>query len=99
MPVRQTELGRAIGMQRANVVQVLDELIGRGFVTRHPARDDGRCKVVSLTKKGIKFTDTLLERHGKLEQNVAEGLGKRELAKLRQLLKEFRKLDPNPGLD
>ena len=99
MPVRQAELGRAIEMKRANVVTVLDELIESGLVTRQQAHDDRRSNVVSLTPKGIAFTDKLLVQHGKLERDLAKHLGKRELARLVQLLKAFRQLDSDPDLD
>lgn len=93
MPARQSMLGKALEMKRANVVTVLDGLIARGLVLREPAEDDRRSNVILLTPAGQAFTDDMLARHDRLERELARKFGRDELAKLVELLQAFRKVD------
>lgn len=97
-PLRQSELGKSLEMKRANVVTILDELIQRGLVGRELADNDRRSYVLYLTPSGKRLTNKLLSLHEKLEQDLARSFGQKELSKLVELLRAFRRLDPNPRL-
>jgi DNA-binding MarR family transcriptional regulator len=99
MPLKQTALGKALEIKRANVVTLLDELEGRGLVTRRPADQDRRSHMLQLTPAGKDLTDRLLALHAKLESDLAESLGRKELVTLVELLQAFRRLESEPRLD
>lgn len=96
--VTQADLGKRLNIKRANMVPVMAELEGRGFITRRPSRDDRRAHVVSLTASGTKFTRKLLALHRRLEDDLGIRLGLRERDQLLQLLKKFRRLAREPDL-
>jgi DNA-binding MarR family transcriptional regulator len=97
--LRQSELGRALDIKRANIVSLLDELERRKLIERQPAHTDRRSLVLLLTPAGRKLTKELLELHERLEEDLAKHLGTRERDQLLRLLKAFRKLQTSPGLD
>jgi DNA-binding MarR family transcriptional regulator len=98
MPIKQTALGKALEVKRANIVTLLDELEGRGLVMRRPSDNDRRSHVLYLTPAGKTLTDKLLALHAKLEQDLARSLGRKELTQLVELLGTFRALDSKPKL-
>jgi DNA-binding MarR family transcriptional regulator len=97
--LRQSELGRALDIKRANIVTLLDELEQRKLVTREPAHADRRSHVLRLTAQGRQLTAKLLNLHERLERNLAESLGVRQRDQLMKLLKSYRALNPAPELD
>jgi DNA-binding MarR family transcriptional regulator len=48
----QAALARLLGIDRTTMVALVDELEGKGLVTRRPHREDRRKNVVELTAKG-----------------------------------------------
>lgn len=50
--LRQSELARAMDMERPNLVSILDELEGRGLLTRDRVPTDRRAYAVNLTDAG-----------------------------------------------
>jgi DNA-binding MarR family transcriptional regulator len=97
--VRQKELATALHQKHANMVTLLDELEGRELVTRVPDRNDKRSRVLHLTPAGKRLTVNLLERHARLNRNLKETLGARQVEQLSKLLDAFRKLDRSPDID
>jgi DNA-binding MarR family transcriptional regulator len=97
--IKQSELGRALDIKRANIVSLLDQLERRKLIERQPARTDRRSLVLQLTPAGKKLTKELLELHERLEDDLAKHLGARERDQLLKLLKAFRKLQTSPGLE
>lgn len=94
----QSALGDMLGMKRANVVKLLDELQERGLLRRRSSTHDRRAYEIQLTPRGTRFTRELLARHEKLEADLAQSLGQDELKELVGLLRKFRALDPEPDL-
>jgi len=97
-PIRQATLGNALEMKRANVVTLLDELQGRGLISRTPAPGDRRSYELRLTDEGRKFAKDMLSLHAKLEADLAQSLGQTELKQLVRLLTKFRRVSPTPDL-
>ena len=97
--LKQSELGRALDIKRANIVTLLDELERRNLIARRPARTDRRSYVLQLTPAGKKLTAQLLDLHARLEENLADHLGVRERDQLLRLLKKFRQLQTAPYMD
>jgi len=51
-PTTQNRLGRSLGMEPANVHEVIQRLARRGLVAVEPSPDDRRAVLVSLTESG-----------------------------------------------
>jgi DNA-binding MarR family transcriptional regulator len=96
--IRQSALGKALHIERANMVTLLAELEGRGLVTRRTAAADRRSRVLQLTAAGRKLTQELLDLHARLERDVEAQLGSKERDELVRLLATFRRLDPAPDI-
>jgi len=90
--LKQAELGKIIDIKRANIVTLLDELEERALVKRQRSKTDKRSHILVLTKKGDELTRKLLERHSRLEEDLAHKLGKTDRKQLIRLLKAFRKI-------
>lgn len=94
--VTPSDLGRVLDIRRTNVVPLIDELQERGLVERKQSPTDGRVRVLALTRKGERLTRKLLDRHDRLEQDLARQLGPRNRRQLLRLLADFRRVG-SPG--
>jgi DNA-binding MarR family transcriptional regulator len=56
--IRQGAAGQALGIQRANMVALINELTEAGYVERRPVEDDRRAFALVLTPEG----EAILER-------------------------------------
>jgi len=97
--VRQTALGKALDMKRANVVTLLDQLQSRGLIERRQAAEDRRSYEVTLTPAGLELTGKLLAMHDKLEQDLADSIGQEQLTTLVELLSRLRRVTGKPKID
>jgi DNA-binding MarR family transcriptional regulator len=97
--IKQSVLGKALEIKRANIVALLDELEHRGLIVRRPALADRRAYVLELTPAGQKVTKELLRLHARLEADLVDRLGVRERDQLIKLLKKVRRLQVAPKLD
>ncbi len=97
--LRQSALGKALDMKRANVVTLLDQLESRGLVERRPVESDRRSHEIHLTTQGRKLTAKLLDLHSRLEADLAESIGRDELETLVRLLAKLRRASSAPTLD
>jgi DNA-binding MarR family transcriptional regulator len=97
-PLRQSALGRALDIKRANVVTLLSELEDRKLILRRMSETDRRAYVVALTAQGERLTRNLLALHAELEADLARAFGRAELEQLVLLLRVFRTVDSNPKL-
>jgi DNA-binding MarR family transcriptional regulator len=92
-------LGEVLDIKRANIVPLVDELQSRGLVERELSPNDGRSRVLVLTKKGETLTRKLLERHDRLEEDLIRQLGGGNHQQMLRFLIDFRKIKPPKGLD
>ncbi len=83
--VRQSRLGDALGIKRANFVPLLDRLAVRGWAERQPVAEDRRAQALFLTAAGDALLSevlSVLESHeAKLTQHLGRG-GQRQLLAL-----------------
>jgi DNA-binding MarR family transcriptional regulator len=96
--LKQSDLGKALEMKRANVVTLLDELQQRGLIERRRSKGDRRSYELSLTTAGSRFTTRMLDLHAKLEGDLANSYGQDALGDLVALLRQFRNVDTTPDL-
>ncbi|GAA4460545.1 MarR family winged helix-turn-helix transcriptional regulator [Phytohabitans houttuyneae] len=51
--LRQVELARRLRLEKSSVSRLVTNLVGRGWVRRHAAGDDGRGVLLELTDAGV----------------------------------------------
>ena len=84
----QADIGEALGIERARVVRLLDELEKRGFIQRLPSTQDRRSYCLFLTKEGLENLQRMHLLTAKHEAHVARKIGVRRHAILLRLMKE-----------
>lgn len=86
--INQGAVGRRLGIQRANMVVLINQLIELGFVDRH-AGDDKRSFALALTQMGSRELDACLTRIRARENQRLAVLSAAEQAQLLALLKRL----------
>lgn len=84
--INQGSVGRALGIQRANMVSLVNELADRGMVNREPSPDDRRALSLSLTDAGRVAVADCLDRIRRHEDGLLSDLSSAERATLVSLL-------------
>lgn len=84
--VKQSDLARAVHLDRSTVVSVLDNLERRGLVARHAATHDRRSNALRLTTAGSALLRRLKQRVARHEKRLTQGFDERERATLVALL-------------
>jgi DNA-binding MarR family transcriptional regulator len=82
----QMGLGSELGIQRANLVPLINELEGRGLIERRPAPRDRRAMALFLTPDGevlLEQADAMVREH---EERMLSALTRGERNKLLELL-------------
>lgn len=89
--LRQSTLAKSLGIQRTNMVGMLDKLQDRKLIERRPSETDLRAHELHLTNKGVKFLGHLhqqfFEHEGSLKKRIGEDNYEQVRDSLRQLLK------------
>lgn len=95
----QQQLADALGMHRNNMVGLIDELEGRGWVHRHRNTADRRSFDIRLTDAGTGVVERVNELLPTLEGTVRGGLTGRQYETARGLLSSMaRDLGLRPGV-
>ncbi|MCW8881071.1 MAG: MarR family transcriptional regulator [Sedimenticola sp.] len=84
--LKQTELAKAVRLDRSSVVSVIDKLEKRNLVIRKRVEGDRRTNALELTKQGRALLSQLTRRVKVHEQRLTENLTEREQATLIKLL-------------
>ncbi len=85
--LKQTEVGDALGIKRANFVALVDELEERGLARRSKVAADRRSYALELTNAGKACLRTAKELKGKHERRLVQQLGPGGREKLLALLR------------
>jgi DNA-binding MarR family transcriptional regulator len=72
--INQGAAGRSLGIQRANMVTLINQLADVGLLDRQTAADDRRALALSLTTAGEKMLEECLERIEAHEEDMLAGL-------------------------
>ncbi len=87
--INQTSLSEALGIDKPNLVPLLDGLVKRGLLTRAVHAKDRRARVLNLTAKGqrvFKKTQVLVRRG---EDRMLSQFSKQERVMLLELLRRM----------
>lgn len=87
--VNQGQVGKMLGIQRTNMVALVNQLVDLGFVTRHQDRTDRRAFSLILTDRGQETLRSTLDRIRQHEQRLLRRLTAREHATLVALLRKI----------
>jgi DNA-binding MarR family transcriptional regulator len=85
-PMNQISLGEEMGIDKATMVKIIDQMEDSGFVRRNSDPSDRRVKLVDLTPKGRALLPKLVAIREKVEGRFLAPLSKAETAELRRLI-------------
>ena len=86
---RLTELARKANMTAQSMGELVDELVELGYVVRRPDPEDGRAKLIVLTKRGRDAVAAGQQTIEGIEEQLNEILGERGHQELRLLLSKL----------
>lgn len=87
--ISQGKVGVSLGIQRANMVSLANELIERGLIQRAVVPDDRRAFALTLTSAGEALTVDAIERIGRHEDALLADLSSAERMLFTQLLRRI----------
>jgi DNA-binding MarR family transcriptional regulator len=82
----QSAVSEALGLQRTNLVAIIDSLEHDGFARRERARTDRRSHALYLTPDGKRLMAKALKLQAEHEQRFVDRLGREDSRTLLQLL-------------
>lgn len=85
--LKQTRLGETLGIKSANLVALVDELVGRGLARRGAAPGDRRSHALYLTAKGGELLREASARAADHERRLTRHVGDTGKARLLTLLR------------
>jgi DNA-binding MarR family transcriptional regulator len=85
---RLTDMAEQAELTKQSMAYLVGYLEEHGYVTLHPDPDDGRAKLVRLTRRGQAFIAALLKASAAVEDDLAAALGATKLKQLRDLLEQ-----------
>lgn len=85
----QSAVSRVLGIQKANLVTLLDALEQRGWTERRSLGGDRRASALHLTRTGGALVRKLEVAHNSMEETLAKRLGASNSARLLKLLHQF----------
>jgi len=86
--LRPSELADRLQVTKQSVNDLLRDLEARGCVVLEPDPGDGRARVVRLTDRGRALEDAAYEGAAVAQQLIADKLGARRFAQMRDALQE-----------
>ena len=85
-PASQAALGRRTGIDRSDVVAVLNDLAARGLIERSPDRDDRRRNIIEITPAGTEQLRELDEILASVQERLLAPLSASDRRQLTRLL-------------
>jgi DNA-binding MarR family transcriptional regulator len=87
--MNQRDLGSSIGMDKAMIVRVVDDLEERGMAVRKPIPGDRRVREVEITDRGVEAFDSAHDNGAAIAERLNAPLGPGEYDQLMDLLTRF----------
>jgi len=85
----QSAVSEALGLQRTNLVAIIDTLERGGYARREPVKTDRRSHALYLTPEGKKLLDKALKLQADHEARLLRKLGKDDSRQLLDLLRRL----------
>ena len=82
-PLTSGDIASLLGVSKQAASKLVDTMAGEGYVTRRPAGDDGRAKIVELTARGRKLLAAVEEIYAELEAEWAGVIGRERVESMR----------------
>jgi DNA-binding MarR family transcriptional regulator len=86
---RVVELAEAAGMAKQSMTYLVRTLEQHGYVAIRPDPEDGRARLVRLTRRGEQVQHSALRLTRRIEKEWAKLIGEEEMARLRELLESL----------
>ncbi len=86
--VNPSKLCDVTGESRTNMTRIVDDLVARGYIKRHPSTDDRRRIVLTLTAKGEGLVRKILPPLWEVQKKIYQVFGADEKKELEDLLKK-----------
>jgi|SoiMethySBSTD1v2_1073268.scaffolds.fasta_scaffold3089437_1 DNA-binding MarR family transcriptional regulator len=86
--MQPSELADVLQITKQSVNDLLHDMEARGYLVREAHPTDGRARVIRLTTKGQRLEQTVYDAARSAQETIAEVLGPRRFAQLRQSLEE-----------
>lgn len=86
----QKDLSTLLLVSRANITEVVDTLIRKGYVSRRSCEKDRRVCIVTITEQGMAAVAALFPTHFALLKKITSGLSVAEKDALSRLLTKLR---------
>lgn len=87
--MRLTELAGLAGITKQSAGELVDDLVGLGYVERVPDPGDRRAKLICLTERGLEAQRVGYALFNELEERWAQQFGEERIAQLREALEEI----------
>lgn len=87
--INQTDLSRAVGLDKSTLTPALDQLERKGLILRERTAADRRTYALSLSEKGEALLADLITKVERHEENIVAALSTSERATLLRLLKKI----------
>lgn len=87
--INQADLALALGVERPRMVPIINKLEDRNLATRVVDADDGRARLIQLTKQGTQLLNTLKMRFAEHQQRMLKRL---EVNEPNRILRDLWKL-------
>ena len=91
----QNDLAEKLALPKQTVCSILDNFEKKGYVKREINPKDKRNRLISLTKKGIKFAKPIIEGLENLDINMLKCLSDEDIKKYTDCQKEIIKFMEN----
>lgn len=88
---RATELARRAGITKQSISELINQLEANGIVERKPDPADGRAKIVTFTRAGLKWLDAFGAALQHAEEDMAAELGHARFTALKESLSAYTK--------
>ncbi|MES2584197.1 MAG: MarR family transcriptional regulator [Pseudomonadota bacterium] len=85
-PCSLSELAMQLGMSSPGALKVVEDMVGKGYVSRSVDEVDRRVKWLLLTERGREALNRARSFHEKYEQALAKQLGKPQVTSMRKIL-------------
>jgi MarR family transcriptional regulator, lower aerobic nicotinate degradation pathway regulator len=94
-PAAQAEIGRRVGLDPSDMVDLLNDLEGRGYVRREQDPADRRRNIVTLTKTGSRALDRFDDAISAAEDQLLASFSSSDRATLLRLLRVLADAKPD----